>query len=638
MALRTKTIEYAFTQRDTSLAAATRHEFAAVTLGIPETGSRTFRSVIVEVTARQVDAVSVNLTSWLIGIGLGAVAFSDVSVAQVIDDNNEHGAWVFRRDVVSYFAANFGAGASQTCQVAVQFGAVAAINVTARLIITYEYEDSTATTRVKTVRIPIESSTGLLGDVLAELGTNQIPALDTFLPEASKTYRDIFFEVDANEASVSTTDFQLGLALDAEGEALDGVHEQALNSSCHYRRIWKRTNMNPAVTHAFMARSTLASRFNLLGAILVVTYEYDHAASTTIMNSLVLPVVEESGAFGGSVAGDASRARIRFLVEEPATITLRQSGLYLSFLEGGSVGTINFSAGAQAYRAYTHTAGTDIAGQYSLLQRIDSGGAQGAGIVLARGENTLTVDWYRTAAGSAIGTAMTGAMILNYTSGKHASGDGVHAHSTWWSIGDTSNGGSGVRVREFAAVAPNVPEASYWVVGVGFDTAQMSMDFDANLTFSAELLAGEGAEDGWRDLHALVENGDGAIKAVRAMLLATGAFDRHPTDPDPERMAIESARKYRAYGLIEMWTAPAMVLTYHAITRTVSGTISGFSGDGSGIAVDFYRVDTHERVLRLTSAAGGTLSGTWYDDTVQLKSETQQDATHVGRSANGLAT
>jgi len=57
VALRTKTIEYAFQSRNgAALAAATRYDFGAITLYIPETTSRTFRSVIVKVFCR--DAVT----------------------------------------------------------------------------------------------------------------------------------------------------------------------------------------------------------------------------------------------------------------------------------------------------------------------------------------------------------------------------------------------------------------------------------------------------------------------------------------------------------------------------------------------------------------------------------------------------
>jgi hypothetical protein len=53
LAIRTKTIEYAFDRRNTTLAAGTRHDFAAITINIPETTSRAFLSVMVLTNFRE---------------------------------------------------------------------------------------------------------------------------------------------------------------------------------------------------------------------------------------------------------------------------------------------------------------------------------------------------------------------------------------------------------------------------------------------------------------------------------------------------------------------------------------------------------------------------------------------------------
>ena len=79
--MRTKSIEYAFPQNVASLATATRYDFGAITIYIPETASRTFRSVIVEVTCMDNVTVAASMTANLIGIKLGAVAFDDDAIA-----------------------------------------------------------------------------------------------------------------------------------------------------------------------------------------------------------------------------------------------------------------------------------------------------------------------------------------------------------------------------------------------------------------------------------------------------------------------------------------------------------------------------------------------------------------------------
>jgi hypothetical protein len=80
--------------------------------------------------------------------------------------------------------------------------------------------------------------------------------------------------------------------------------------------------------------------------------------------------------------------------------------------------------------------------------------------------------------------------------------------------------------------------------------------------------------------------------------------------------------------------------TYNTITYVVSGTCSGYSGDGSGIPVDIFRVVDSlqdEKILELTTTTGGVFSGYWIDNTDTLYASARQDDTHIGRSRNGTA-
>src|SRR6185369_4429841 len=99
------------------LAVATRNDFAAITLAVPENTSRTFRSVIVHVFCRDNQNASTSLTSWLIGIKLGAAAFDDVTTTFTMTASGVSEDYYFKRDVTAYFNTNFGAGTTQTCQV-----------------------------------------------------------------------------------------------------------------------------------------------------------------------------------------------------------------------------------------------------------------------------------------------------------------------------------------------------------------------------------------------------------------------------------------------------------------------------------------------------------------------------------------
>ena len=79
--------------------------------------------------------------------------------------------------------------------------------------------------------------------------------------------------------------------------------------------------------------------------------------------------------------------------------------------------------------------------------------------------------------------------------------------------------------------------------------------------------------------------------------------------------------------------------SYNEITYVVSGTCAGFSGDGSGIPIEIFRIDStyDEKILELTTTTGGVFSGVWVDNTDTCYAAARQDDTRVGRSKNGIA-
>ena len=639
MAQRLKTIEYAFPTDETARTTGTRVDAAAITLDIPEATSRTFRSVVVEVTGIDQAATAASITAWLIGIKLGAVAFDDVTVTDTITNTGEGQSFAFTRDVTSYFATNFGAGTSQTCQVGVTITGISRINTTIKLIITYEYDDNGQTTRVKTVKIPIESLTGVLTTTLAELGTNQVPLLDTFLPENTKSFKNIFFEIYANEEADLATDFALELSLDAEAGDADGTHEAALDGSRTFKYIWVRNAMTTSAVHAFKARSTVDhADFNHMAVVLVVTYTYNHTNSTSIINSLWLPWETKSATAGGTAAADDYRSQLKIMVVEQ-NVALVQSGLLMSFNDN-SPDTVNVLVGGQTARAYTVKAnsGTLTLGCQFLTHRFDSGGAQGSGLTLARGENIITIDVYGATTMNQL-SGVGGVVILNYTSDKDTNGDGVHNHTISYNIMSTA---ANDYVREASAFAPNIPETNYWVTHWGCQGWSMVgvlaalVGLFANHEWTVERLAGEDSEEGWHYLGANTSANENELSLAAMFIDITHAWRRHPADPDPTKLAVEGSRKWRIAGIAgETWWNSMFCLTYHAITFTWTGDITNSAG--GAVTIGLHDPTTGRKVSTGSRTGNGSYSITWYDDTTQLFAEAKEDSTHLGRSDTGTA-
>jgi hypothetical protein len=643
MALALKTIEHVFPTYPTASASATRYNYPAQTIYIPETISRTFKSVIMEVFTRDTVTSSLSITSVLQGIQLGTASSDDVTVTTTLASTGKSQTFLFSRDATSYFNTNFGTGTSQSCQVGVTFTGIGTINSHVKLYITYEY-DITNTTRIKTVRIPLESNTSTLTATSASIGTSpQIPSLDTFLPEASKTYRQIWFEISANEVNTATTNIQLAVALDSESEVLDGLHVNNLYASVWYKRIWIRNDMATNAIHDFKARSTTTARFMTLVVLLCVTYEYNHTNSTSIMNSLVLPVASEPGFVGGTSVTDISRQQQIYYLAE-TNPSLKQSAVQYFYSSTGTLTSFITRVGSQSYRTYTHTQGTTAAGMYNLQHRIDSGSTQGAAITLTRGKNIFIFDFYTTGTG-AVASNCSAVLYLNYTSDKHPSGDNVHTKTIYYGIMFYS-----VINLQQRYVSTSIPlyfsETNYRITGLGFLMSLNIGGQDTGITLLAEFKSGEGPGDGWSNIYTSQYDSSTKRGITICSARAESNFNRYTLDPDSSRMVPTASRVYR----LEIGGPTATgsqtnsngsvyaYYTYHSIPYIVSGTVSGYTGDGSGIPVSIYRYANNELVFSLTTGVGGTFSTIWYDNTEELYAVARQSSTLLGRSDNTLAT
>lgn len=638
MALRTKTVEYAVATNTATLAAATRRDSAARTIYIPETSSRTFRSARVEVVVRGDETVAASMTNWLIGIKLGAAAFSDVTTTLTLTNSGDPQSFVFERDVTAYFTTNFGAGTSQTFQVGLSFATLATTNHTIKLIITYEYDDASATTRVRTARIPLESPTAQLTAALASIGTNQIPNLSTFLPEASVVVRQVWLECVFNCAGNATTDFSLGIALTGGTTLAEQTlwrSEAALNGGTFGKCVLDLTStLVTTATANVQARSNAtASRFSMLGMVLHVTYEYDHAASTRILNSLVMPAADETGWPGNTATADQSRFERLVFIQEPGTITMVQSGLLAMLFDPGTV-TLNLQIGAQTARAYVLTTGSVMSGPLALTHRIDAGSAAGAALTLARGRNVIQVDRWTTAASA--GSNFSAWLYLNYTSDKHTDGDGAHNHSTCWGVCEQANALTNQRNIAAPTSVVNLPETHTYRTGLAFEVLGFMIGSAiTSAVLQAEYGAGEGPAGGWADLAIAVQRSDGEAGVFWTIGAARDEFRRWTDDPDSSRMALELTRQYRICTASTMTLSCRAWVTYHSIVYAIAGTVTGSSG--GLVTITAHRAATGEKIGETSRTGNGAYTLEWYDDTEDVYTVARESGTLLARSDDGLA-
>ena len=629
MATRQKTIEFVAQSNSATLTAATNRD-ATVTVYIPETVVA-FRCVTLKVFCRGDNTVASSLTAPTLGVQVGAGAMSSVNLTNPVANSGENEAWSFVRDVTSVFTADW-SGTSQTVTMRFNGSTTATTNHACKLTITYDYDD-TATTHIKTIRVPIESTRSTLTTSFQTLGgATAIPDFGgSYLPEASVVVRQVWVELWGNEATNATTDFTLQARVNGGTAASLYRVEAALNSACWAYAIHDITAEDLTAARSYECLSSgVTSRFDNLGGMVCVTYEFNATTTTTVYNSLLLGAFDTAGWMGGTTVGnqDAWGRDIRIL--EPATITLKESAMCLTSMDLGGF-TWYVSAGAQTPQAYTATGANLQCGGYSVVHRIDASGQAGsAGITLARGPNSY-IGYVRSGTANA-GWNCAGFLILNYTSGKSTQGVGAHNHTCWQQV--MNSNGSTSFTASGSSVAPAIPETSYWLTGC---VAQMFITTDNSTNggqaWNCERQSGEGEGDGWEAIYFGQYRTDNENCNLEIYGAARRAWRRYPGDPETDRMDIETARVHRIDTNPPANVGGGLWYTYHAMTWTVSGTISNSSGG----TVDLMLFDATDDTLLLQDSrtGNGAYSFTWYQDTREVYVAAYESGTLTGCSARG---
>lgn len=635
MATRLKTVQYAFPTL-ASLTNNTLTNLTQQTIYLPETGTKTFRSVVAHVTFDDiVTATGGTLTTKTLAFRLGAAAYTTIANANTLTNSGENLSFHLVADFTSHFTANW-TGASMTADFQLQINqstgtTTGMVNVCVTLEITYEYDD-TSTIQVKTVLIPLNAPVGALGTVAATVDT--FPALDTELPEASKVYRDIFVVVQGNEArNAATTNHTMTISVGAT-TVTTGSYAGALASDRWFRYVFDIQAAGFVGTGAsqnFQLSATVA-RCNHLQAYAVVTYEYDEAASTTIMNSLVLPM-ESDSPMGGTAAADFQSASRTLDIEEPATITTRRIAFFPHWQQAAAIGGLNMRIGTGSFVAYTDTASV-MCGSNGAMIRND------AAFTLVRGRNSLNFDAYRTDTAD-FGFNVSGFWIVNYTSGKAPGGSGTHNHTVLWSL--LANG-TGAAAANFtvAATAPNIPEADYYITAIGtrLIVQPAAATVPAGYVVRVERLTGEGGH-AWESGYLDIAQTDQEIGVFFAYSQMRTVFQRWPNDAQTDRLNLETARKWEVHMPLGIagaagWAGMSLMITYHSILGTVADTITGSSGGTVNLRL---HDGTTGEVLKTGSRVGnGAYSIPFYGNTRQVYVTAEESGALHGRSPTGTPT
>lgn len=645
MVTREKTVIYSFPTLTTLATNNTTTNLTQITIYIPE-ASPTFTSVYAEVGWQDIiTATGGTFTNHNVGLRLNASAYTTKTNSATVANTGENQAAVFGPyDFTSHFVANWG-GTSATCDLQVLWNQTTGTttgmrNVTAVLYITYTYDDDVSTNpnQLKTAIIPLESLAGSLTTTTnSNIGSNQIPILTGaggMLPENSVTIRDYFFIIEGNESNNNTTtDWTLTANIDSSGSPFAfGVQEAALGSDRFSRWIYKPSVPTTTATHQFQLWSSVTTKANSLCINLYVTYQFNAAATTRVLNTILISAgipseVSTSSATPSSWNRD-------FSIQDPGTITLRQSAYRITFSTTAAVTGLNSRAGSQAYRAYTHI-GNVMCGMNCFQQRVDSGSAQGAGVSIARGFNELGIDLYATDTTDKL-TNVCGILFLNYESDIGPNGIGQNTHVVFKNMREYSQ--TAVTFANIASHNFSIPESNYWITAIGYKYYLYVSSAGMGLGLNVQTLSTEDNGLDYKVIYSDNYRSDAEISCTYSYFNQPNLFRKYPQDPDSSKLDIESSRNYQFYSTTACRIGLVNMVTYHSFKYDISGTLSNYSGDGSGITVDAFRSDNDQFIGTTTTSIGGSYTIPWYDNTVEVYTVARQSSILLGRSDNDFAS
>lgn len=605
----------------------------APTIYITESGV-TFKAVRATLTWDDIiTATGGTVAQRRLDIGLGGGAKTSVVNSNALTNSGENISGTYVQDFTAHFIANW-SGTSMSCEADVLIDqstgtTLGAVNVCLTLDITYEY-DAESATQVKTAWIPLNSRVTSLTTAEGTATAYTVPELDAW-PEATKTFlqRSVWFQ--GATAQSAATDVTISMSIDLGAPETTQIYEGALITSRTVRYVTPSllAAATTNATHDFRMWASLAV-FNHMQVWVSVTYQFDASTTTRARVSLRLPM-EVGSPMGGTAAGDYQRATRDVWIQEQ-NVTSQEIAFFAFWESVSAIAGLNMRIGTGGFAAYTDGAATFLAGSQCAMIRNDSA------FTLARGRNTVNFDVYRTDTAD-LGWAVSGYWMLNYDADVPAvtGGIGLMNRTVVWPLRAHSTV-SALNVVNTSAQAVDIPEPLYFIgaFGAAQSTLVNTSGNMSSIVSSAERLVGEGGQQ-WEDFLFDIGQWDLEVGVKWQYATARSIFWRWANDPDSNRLDPEVARRWRitAGNGATGWYDLALMLTYHAITYTVAGNVSGSAGGTVNLALQ--RAATGEIVATTSRSGDGAYSMTWYDDTEDVYVTAVEDATHVGRSADGPA-
>lgn len=651
----TPALRYAFATRTTTLAtattiaAATRHDFAAITVWAPLSRSFARASggrVFVRVTGYAPTNTS-DVDVIRIGIKINAVAFDDLDHSIAIVNSGNHINFERWRDVTDYFATNDPATASFSVQVGIAVAQGVAGNVanlTAELFMVAGYDTAVATKRYATLVFPIQShhqppandfvtyqEVGALGAAPVANQIKQLTGVGGEFDGVDGLSIKARYLIVTGMSNLSSVGYPVDMRSRFDAAAHTTLPFGVTATITSNRMTWMVDMMALSTTaaHTWSIVTGMSLAMENVGGLEVVTVEYDETSDTHLVHQAV-PLEnpnasETSYPIRNTTAADADRLVARFDVQEPSPVMLRSGVMLSDGMFTGGADTI-LAAPGQTERTYDRTTTGTRTGFAPIIHRCDHSGSTWS-TTFARGRNELSVD-LRTGSLQANMNPTSGIALINYRCGRHAGGGHKHARTMPAAMVVTyaETVLSTFTPEEPVIVSPNYTLSGAFVEHIAYAAGRMAQ-------VGAQRQATEDSGKGWaRSLHMSATN----IAEI------SDSITYHPNTTwwrrragAPVGMDLETERKWlgastdNAIGHVAIqW------LVIHSMTFTVTGVVEIDSIPVAFAEVDIFAVDADgvaELVASVVADGAGAFTAEVPDDTRDYF------ATHsVGRSDLGV--
>lgn len=400
------------------------------------------------------------------------------------------------------------------------------------------------------------------------------------------------------------------------------------------------------------------------GAVIVGWYTYTHDAAA---GELTIAGVRAFGRDGGMLGYGSSEATARprkwpLHVHVPEAPTAQGPMGSVSIM--GDSGVMRVKNRMRKVDANGATITQQSAEASRLLYRLDTTGVGhwcsnrcDSEIALTRGDNNFVLTEYATDTAPEVsetarrGTTISHLFFWAYNAQTPAAGPHTTTmvHRTCLRTREYINAPSG-EARFLQSTAPPPALGSCFVHGVWYELDKHENTTAIGTTVIMQRHAGEASApeslaDATDIKRTTIYEGFATVY-TRDFLDVTDDFQRFPGEtPRPHgglvignRRTLDLCNGNGAHG---GWRFGACI---HTQLRTISLTVTGYTGDGSGIPVAVYRVDGGRSALiaELTTAAGGTASLQYPDDTdggaVASTVYLSATATQSGNTGSATAT